>query len=133
MAKLYPPILEGTLPAFYGIELTVPFSMNKTVSVNEVKSILIKIKTIQSNILLFSAETEDFSLSSSGCKAVFNIEKDLNVGQYYKAQIAYKDINDIIGYYSTTGVIKYTIEPIVEIEGLNSETNFHKYSYIGKY
>lgn len=138
MAKLYPPILEGTLPAFYGTELVVPFSMNKTVSASEVQSILIKIKTVQSNNLLFSAETVNFTLSSSGCEAHFIIEGEdhLNIGQYYKVQIAYKDTNNIIGYYSTVGVVKYTAEPIVEIEGLtksNSETNFHKYSYIGKY
>jgi hypothetical protein len=29
--KLYPPVIEGTIPAFSGTELTVPFAMNKTV------------------------------------------------------------------------------------------------------
>jgi hypothetical protein len=37
--KLYPPNIEGTIPAFYGkgtATLTVPFSMNRTVSKSEV-------------------------------------------------------------------------------------------------
>jgi hypothetical protein len=39
--KLYPPNIEGTIPAFYGsggtAQLIVPFSMNRTVSKSEVK------------------------------------------------------------------------------------------------
>mgnify|MGYP003504882314 CR=1 FL=1 len=56
MAKLYPPIIEGTLPAFYstlngngttGItKLVVPFSMNKSVPFKNVKGIYLKIKNI---------------------------------------------------------------------------------------
>ena len=34
--KLYPPNIEGTIPAFYGTVLTVPFSMNKAVSKRDV-------------------------------------------------------------------------------------------------
>jgi hypothetical protein len=36
MAKLYPPQIEGTIPAFYGNIITVPYLMNKTVSLNEI-------------------------------------------------------------------------------------------------
>ena len=36
MAKLYPPLIEGTIPAFYSengiVKITIPFSMNKAVS-----------------------------------------------------------------------------------------------------
>ena len=36
MSKLFPPILEGTIPAFYSengiVKITIPFSMNKAVS-----------------------------------------------------------------------------------------------------
>lgn len=46
MAKLFPPNIEGTIPAFYGTVLTVPFSMNKAVSKYEVKDFIIKIKTV---------------------------------------------------------------------------------------
>jgi hypothetical protein len=51
MSKLYPPYIEGTIPAFYtdserGTVLTVPFSMNKTVSKNSVTGFRAKIKTV---------------------------------------------------------------------------------------
>jgi hypothetical protein len=36
MSKLYPPIIEETLPAFYSengiVKFTIPFSMNRAVS-----------------------------------------------------------------------------------------------------
>ena len=48
MSKLYPPQIEGTLPAFYGEQeddkikysIKIPYSMNKTVSINLVTAIL---------------------------------------------------------------------------------------------
>ena len=35
--KLYPPIIEGTIPAFCNQTIVVPFTMNKSVSEKEVK------------------------------------------------------------------------------------------------
>ena len=35
--KLYPPIIEGIIPAFCGSILRVPFTMNKSVSENQAK------------------------------------------------------------------------------------------------
>ena len=71
MAKLYPPILEGTLPAFYGTELTVPFSLNPAASIAEVKQITIKIRTIQSNAYILTKDSEDFNLSNESCWVKF--------------------------------------------------------------
>ena len=138
MAKLYPPILEGTLPAFYGTELTVPFSLNPAVSIAEIKDISIKIRTVQSNIyILTETNATEKNLDTTPCTAKFNFSEQaaskLNVGQYYKIQIAFKDNTDTPGFYSTVGIIKYTTEPSVEIEGLTSEINNHKYKYKGKY
>ena len=58
MAKLYPPIIPGTLPAFYGTvtNITVPFSMNKAVNTNEISGFSLKIKTAYSNTLLGTLE-----------------------------------------------------------------------------
>ena len=139
--KLYPPNIEGTIPAFYGTTLVVPFSMNKAVSKIEVEGMAIKIKTIQSGSYIINGQTvslnqkdlESGKISFDFSKEVS--EKKFNIGQYYKIQIAYiqKDTGTI-GYYSTVGVVKYTSEPIVEIVDLSrSKTNEHKYQYIGKY
>lgn len=134
----YPPSLEGTIPAFYGTELSVPFSMNRAVSKDEVAAIAIKIKTVQSNKYLLSQETTNFSLDSY-CSAVFDlsdIKNALNVGQYYKVQLAYRFKDNILGYFSTLGVIKYTAEPTVTIDNLSNDSgkiNTHRYNYIGCY
>ena len=66
MAKLYPPILEGVLPAFYSdaitdtegevIRITIPFSMNRAVSSNQVGGFALKIKTVQSSSYLYTAQ-----------------------------------------------------------------------------
>lgn len=49
MAKLYPPVIEGTIPAFNGAVLTVPFSMNRSVSASQITGFAVKIKTVQSS------------------------------------------------------------------------------------
>ena len=64
MAKLYPPHLDGTVPSFYSIypnsgtdretKITIPFALNKTVGSSDIQGFAIKIKTIQSNTLLWT-------------------------------------------------------------------------------
>lgn len=128
--KLPPPIIEGTLPAFYGTELTVPFVMNKAVSINEFDSFEVKIKSALNNALI---KTETIILYQDLNKVIFNISADLVIGRYYKIQMAYRS-GDIVGYYSDIGIAKYTTEPEVFIENLNKDTiNPHVYNYIGKY
>ena len=151
MAKLYPPYIEGTIPAFYKTtdldgtvraELTVPFSMNKAVSKWEVQGFSLKLKNVfGDDSYLISTTTAADSNSrynlDSDYKVVFSLNEymlsKLTVGQFYKVQIAYIS-NDSIGYYSTVGVVKYTTEPSMEIAGLSTEViNMHRYSYVGKY
>ena len=128
--KLPPPIVEGTLPAFYGTELTVPFVMNKAVSINEFDSFEVKIKSALNNALI---KTETIILYQDLNKVIFSISADLVIGRYYKIQMAYRS-GDIVGYYSDIGIAKYTTEPEVFIENLNKDTiNPHIYNYIGKY
>ena len=57
MAKLYPPIIEGTIPAFYGTVISVPFIMNRSVSLSEISGMKIKMKTVQNNIYILEAES----------------------------------------------------------------------------
>jgi len=75
--------------------------------------------------------------SDGGYYASFENEKEknaianLNVGQYYKIQIAYKN-KDGTGYYSPVGVFKRTYTPDVKIPAL--EENFYgRYEYTGLY
>lgn len=133
---LYPPYIEGTIPSFYGNSLTVPFSMNKSVSASDVQGFSLKLKTIQSTKYLFTTTDVIEQDLNSEYYVKFDISsyaKKLTVGQHYKVQIAYIG-SDGVGYYSTVGIIKYTSKPSVSIEGLKSgKINGANQSYIGVY
>ena len=60
--KLYPPNIEGTIPAFYGTTLVVPFSMNKAVSKSSVYKMRVKIKSVQNEAisLILDSINDDF-------------------------------------------------------------------------
>lgn len=141
MAKLYPPAVAGTLPAFCGTEtISVPFSMNRAVSSSEVAGFALKIKTVTGTYIATLTQTDSTKFNTDNdCVVTFNLSEAtktlvFNIGQYYKMQLAYIDQNGAIGIYSTVGVIKYTSEPEVIIERLEPKRiNQHNYSYVGKY
>lgn len=143
MAKLYPPSINGTIPAFCNkngtVLITVPFSMNKAVSKSEVVGFALKIKTVSGVVKGVIKTTQKNSKSSydidENSEATFDATSyDFVVGQYYKFQLAYIGTDGIVGYYSTVGVAKYTTIPEVSIEGLYfGKVNSHKYEYTGVY
>lgn len=134
---LYPPQIAGTIPALQkGKDLVVPFVMNKTVSWNEIKGFIIKIKSIQNNEVLTTARvTNSNGYNKQKHEVYFSIKTGkLTIGQSYKLQMAYIDAENSYGYYSTVGVFKYTEEPEVYIEGLaDSQLHSDTRSYIGVY
>ena len=136
MAKLYPPQIEGVIPAFTGTRIRVPFYMNKTVGWNEISGLQLKVKNVSNNLTLFSCESQNYD------KNEFEVDFDLTkeqsakliLGNYYKIQIAYLDRNNEVGYYSTVGVAKYTSYPQVSIQNLTtSQINLHTSKYVGVY
>lgn len=138
MAKLYSPYLEGTIPAFYGDSITVPFAMNRAVGKNEVKGFSLLIKSIQTGQQIVVLTTAiNFDLDKG--IVVYNIPAEranmyFKIGQSYKFQLAYIDMDNNIGYYSTVAIAKRTVQPTIEIEDLKKSTlNRHRYTYIGKY
>ena len=137
--KLYPPVIEGALPAFYGTEsLSVPFSMNRAVGVSEVAGFALKIKTV-SGLYITTLKVTDPSqfdlLDTTTVKFdISGMETPFTVGQHYKVQLAYIDKEGQVGLYSTVGVIKYTTKPTVSIQNFNfGYINQHNYSYVGLY
>lgn len=143
MAKLYPPNISGTLPAFSSYKITVPFSMNRAVSTSEVIGFAIKIKAVNDNSLIYSGTEGTFYSLGANCKVTFTIPSNIKlyVGEFYKIQIAYigqetsgtQKVNNI-GYFSTVGIAKYTTKPLVSIAGLDSSNaNIHEYHYQGVY
>lgn len=148
MAKLYPPYIQGTLPAFvYSSEdeqtvITIPFSMNRSVSKSSIKEMGLILKTIQKNTYIFAqpVTTSNIDFDNGVVTFSFNMKENivnsnlLFIGQFLKAQICYIDNTGEIGFYSTTGIIKCASSPTVTIEDLrqNSINNFSS-SFIGKY
>lgn len=138
MAKLYPPNVEGTIPAFYGTTLVVPFSMNRAVGSSEVKGFSLKMKKVNSSEIILTREADRFDVYYN-FKAYFDLTEEeaelyFNIGQYYRVQIAYIDAAGDVGYYSTVGVVKYTAYPTVTIAGLDRVfSNTHVYNYTGVY
>ena len=64
--KFYPPVIEGTIPAFYGTTLVVPFSMNRAVGKNDIRGFSLKIKTIQTNTFVANIKTENYTTKTGG-------------------------------------------------------------------
>lgn len=136
MSRLYPPQIEGVIPAFYGTTLVVPFIMNKTISKNEVFGIALKLKSIHNNEIVYQTQLKDLTqISFDKQQIYFTIpEKTCIIGTSYKLQIAYIDSSNQIGYYSTVGVVKYTAKPEVIIDGLEgSQLHSDTHAYIGVY
>lgn len=145
MAKLYPPTIPGTIPAFYtgsnGTSIEVPFSMNRAVGLSEFNGFALKIKKVSGTLIgTVFKDSVGTSLETGTVefKIPAEISKQLVQGQFYKVQMAYlKKIGTdtrLIGIYSTIGIVKYTTMPIVTIENMNdSVVNNHIYSYTGLY
>ena len=156
MAKLYPPYLEGTLPAFCldnngdGI-MTIPFALNKAVARADINAVAIKIKSVQNDVLLGSVTLDQnggsWDLNDDGDGHVdFNV-KDFMIlnndkgifirqGMHYKVQLAFIDNKKIVGYYSTVGVIKCTSKPQVYIQDFSEEqgaVNNNRTDFVGQF
>lgn len=161
--KLYPPIIAGVLPAFYKVErlagdttpwiikITVPFGMNQMVGQGQVKSIFLRLKTVQTNEVKYCAPTDRFDLDAGIAYFELNQSQSdlLKEGLFYKAQIAYCDVaiqrdatGTIIsmpeavdaGYFSTVSITKCIAKPIVAIANFDSKkVNLYNNRYLGTY
>lgn len=135
--KLFPPEIQGTLPAFTGTTIVVPFAMNKAVSMSEVGEMILKIKTVQNDIFVATLKSTDIvNIAGNYYEVTFNSGDKVNFqkGSSYRFQLAYIDIAGAEGYYSSVGVAKYTTKPEVIIEDLiTNEFNYIKSDYYGVY
>ncbi len=137
MAKILPPLLEGSLPAFclsyeenekgemlvdedtgkphvIGANLNIPFSLGRAVSINEIAGIQLRVRTMATNTWLIDNSTTIFNLTDSNIAYFTLTEKQaslLNVGQYYRIQLAFIGQDEQVGYFSTVGVIKCVARP----------------------
>lgn len=123
MSKLYPPDIGGVIPAFYGEQITVPFTMNKLTAGAEIGGFALIIKSIANSKILCTLKTSTATWVKKTNKVTFNLPKGKNVftpivGQYYKVQMCYLDKDETYGFWSNVATVKYTQQPAVSIEGL---------------
>lgn len=140
--KLYPPQIETSIPAMYYIEdndniiLEVPFQLNRTVSLSNIGGIVAKITTISTGQVKIEG-VPAWGYEDGNQIARFRFRSaGFTPGQYYKVQIAFKSKDGDIGYYSTTGIVKYVLQPFISMifDTLPSaETNNFMFDWIGKY
>lgn len=155
--KLYPPYIDGKVPAFCGTALKVPFRNNRAVSYDkQVIGMSCKMKTVSTNewvwTLTITKDDIHYDEKTGQWYALFDLSDRnetrehpdthqietyaewLTVGVFYKIQIAYIDNSNQVGYFSDVGVTKYTAAPSVTIDGLYSYgTNNALYNYVGVY
>lgn len=102
MGRLYPPVIESTLPACYEengmVKITIPFSMNRSVSISQVGGFELKIKTVQTGTYLHTVQTVnpvDYEINETESYVNFYFKNDnkMKVGQFYKVQLAYIENN----------------------------------------
>ena len=140
--KLYPPQLEGTLPAFYkkyevdptdidkkilkGASIPLPFGMNRLVNETQVNGISCRVRTIATNTYLIVKDIDKSLIDFTNGIAYLRLNETeadkLKEGQYYKIQLAYIGTNGTVGYYSSVGIIKCVAKPTVEIHGFSTDT-----------
>jgi hypothetical protein len=98
MTKLYPPYIEGTIPAFWlnkdgtnsvitGADIKVPFSMNASVKESEFNGFSLILRTTSTGSYLFSPiYSSNYNVAEN--MVTFHLEANeaslLNEGQYYK-------------------------------------------------
>ena len=146
--KLYPPYIDGTLPAFWldydasnsvitGASITIPFSENPAVG-SSISGYKLRLRTASTGSYLFEpiyTNQEDIEAREVTFVLSATQAKKLKEGQYYKAQVAYcGKSEDDVGYFSTVGVIKCTSKPTVSISNLSLDNiNFFTNEFIGLY
>lgn len=144
MARLYPPYIEGKLPAQSGKVLQIPFRFNRAVSEVDVIGVIARIKTVATNQWRcttpeITATEKNFIYEQATDSYVAQITLPDTfqpiVGQYYKVQLAFYNAEQGLGYYSSVGIFKYSTQPMLYIDGLalNEETNINTGAYVGVY
>ena len=145
--KLYPPYIDGKIPAFCGATLRVPFRHNRAVSSLQYSKMSCKVKTVSTNEWKWTLESDFIGQDPTDGNWYVDFKLDIEnpltpgktyaeiliVGLYYKIQLAYVDTDGVVGYFSDVGVVKYTAKPTVRIENLTAGTNNSRYNYVGVY
>lgn len=101
--KLYPPILEASIPAFCGTQVAIPFAPNPLVTNVDYQGFTLQVKKINSELV---GVYNSYLYDKENNIVYFDLKTDLGENpNWYKFQLAYN--NDQIGYYSTVAVGRF--------------------------
>lgn len=117
----YAPFIADTIPAFTDDGIIIPFEHNPAVNINNITGYSLWIKQLNS----YPIQQLTYSKTNSTNPLVFGIEGiGLELGNYYKFQLAYID-SEGTGPYSTVAIGRYIgVAPTLELIGLDN-TNFY--------
>lgn len=118
MAKLYPPMIESKLPAQMGDSLIIPFQHSRAVGTGQYKGLSLIIKNAATLTLVDTLKYELKKPSAIQSPVAFNIKQiksSFTIGQFYKVQLAYIGIDNVVGVYSSPGIFKYTAKPELSV------------------
>lgn len=102
-SKLYPPILEASIPAFYGNKVAIPFAQNPLVSNIDYQYFTLQVKKINSELI---GVYTSYSYNKENNIVYFDLGSDLGENpNWYKFQLAYN--NGQVGYYSTVAIGRF--------------------------
>ena len=91
MGKLYPPVIAGTIPAFCGTSIGVPFSMNRAVGISDFNGFALKIKKVSGALVGTVIEKNASKWLESRTvtfKLPAELHSELTPGEFYKVQMA---------------------------------------------
>lgn len=117
-SKLFPPLLEASIPAFYGMAVHIPFKHNPLVPQAEFTGFKVQVKKISGelvgtydgstsedgSVIICSINYEDLNSSYSADMSIEEIKKII-LPNWYKFSVAYN--GEQIGYYSTAAVGRF--------------------------
>ena len=124
-SKLYPPILEASIPAFCGNQVAIPFAQNPLVSNIDYQYFTLQIKKINSELI---GVYTSYSYNKENNIAYFDLGNDLGESpNWYKFQLAYN--NGQIGYYSTVAIGRFLGKEAPTLQLVSNYTGFYRAIY----
>lgn len=121
LMKLYPPLLEASLPAFTKI-IKIPFQHNDLVALSDIIGIQIQIKELNGKVIYSGkstwGKTDKTEIELDTTVLGDNLTNTIN---WYKISIAYIGIDNEIGYFSSAAVAKYLGKVTKDTFGLKIE------------
>ena len=137
--KLYPPYIEGKLPAFTEDEIIIPFQLNPLVGENDFDGLALFITSMSGQQIGETLYSSNCAYENNQFRVTFTIGDNslFHVGQFYKMQLACTiDKEDAyeVGYYSSVGVAKRIIQPQTSIKFLSADkVTSNPITFIGEY